>query len=121
MDGFTIDSEPPWDRAELDVMASFESVDITGAMSYQDTLGYAALIWLSIRFAQQPWSGPDRREVTNRVIVRRDIEADAPPYRVCEAVALCKAQGLLVGLPRHRRCICWKKSAHHVWNLARQF
>ncbi len=46
MDGLLIDSEPLWDRAELDVMATFSSI-LLGAMSYQTRLGYA-LIWLSI-------------------------------------------------------------------------
>ncbi len=46
MDGLLIDSEPLWDRAELDVMASL-GVDITRRHELPDTLGYA-LIWLSI-------------------------------------------------------------------------
>ncbi|CQV15527.1 hydrolase [Salmonella enterica subsp. enterica serovar Typhi] len=45
MDGLLIDSEPLWDRAELDVMASLGVV--LGAMNCQTRLGYA-LIWLSI-------------------------------------------------------------------------
>lgn len=71
MDGLLIDSEPLWDRAELDVMASL-GVDITR-----------------------------RQEVTNRVIARAItlIEETRPLLPgVREAVALCKAQGLLVGL-----------------------
>ncbi|EHJ3329845.1 hexitol phosphatase HxpB [Salmonella enterica] len=89
MDGLLIDSEPLWDRAELDVMASL-GVDITRRHELPDTLGLRIDMVVDLWFAQQPWSGPDRQEVTNRVIAR------APGVR--EAVALCKAQGLLVGL-----------------------
>lgn len=38
MDGLLIDSEPLWDRAELDVMASL-GVDITRRHELPDTLG----------------------------------------------------------------------------------
>lgn len=111
MDGLLIDSEPLWDRAELDVMASL-GVDITRRHELPDTLGLRIDMVVDLWFAQQPWSGPDRQEVTNRVIARAItlIEETRPLLPgVREAVALCKAQGLLVGLPRHRRCICWKK------------
>ncbi|QUJ08133.1 hypothetical protein KCP77_16040 [Salmonella enterica subsp. enterica] len=58
-------------------------------------------------------SVPDRRSDKPRHCPRDyAYRRDAPSfYRVREAVALQSFwQGLLVGLPRHRRrCICWKK------------
>ncbi|EFB0100441.1 hexitol phosphatase HxpB [Salmonella enterica] len=100
MDGLLIDSEPLWDRAELDVMASL-GVDITRRHELPDTLGLRIDMVVDLWFAQQPWSGPDRQEVTNRVIARAItlIEKTRPLLPgVREAVALCKAQGLFVGL-----------------------
>lgn len=100
MDGLLIDSEPLWDRAELDVMASL-GVDITRRHELPDTLGLRIDMVVDLWFAQQPWSGPDRQEVTNRVIARAItlIEETRPLLPgVREAVALCKAQVLLVGL-----------------------
>ncbi|EBR0197971.1 hexitol phosphatase HxpB [Salmonella enterica] len=100
MDGLLIDSEPLWDRAELDVMASL-GVDITRRHELPDTLGLRIDMVVDLWFAQQPWSGPDRQEVTNRVIARAItlIEETRPLLPgVREAVALCKAQRLLVGL-----------------------
>ena len=44
MDGLLIDSEPLWDRAELDVMASL-GVDISRRNELPDTLGYASIWW----------------------------------------------------------------------------
>ncbi|EDQ9399997.1 hexitol phosphatase HxpB [Salmonella enterica] len=100
MDGLLIDSEPLWDRAELDVIASL-GVDITRRHELPDTLGLRIDMVVDLWFAQQPWNGPDRQEVTNRVIARAItlIEETRPLLPgVREAVALCKAQGLLVGL-----------------------
>lgn len=100
MDGLLIDSEPLWDRAELDVMASL-GVDITRRHELPDTLGLRIDMVVDLWFAQQPWSGPDRQEVTNRVIARAItlIEETRPLLPgVREAVALCKAQGPVVGL-----------------------
>lgn len=100
MDGLLIDSEPLWDRAELDVMASL-GVDITRRHELPDTLG------LRIDMVVDPGLRSNRGaaliavEVTNRVIARAItlIEETRPLLPgVREAVALCKAQGLLVGL-----------------------
>ena len=52
-------------------------------------------------FAQQPWAGPGRDEVTARIISRAiSLVEESKPLLpgVREAVALCKAQGLKVGL-----------------------
>jgi sugar-phosphatase len=98
MDGLLVDSEPLWDQAELDVMASL-GVDISAAMNFPIRLAYAS-IWWSICGLQQPWNGPHVR--------RSPSASSAAPLRwwkkqttaagVREAVALCKSQGIKVGL-----------------------
>lgn len=100
MDGLLIDSEPLWDEAELEVMASL-GVDISRRCELPDTLGLRIDLVVDLWFAQQPWNGPDRDEVTQRVITRAITLVDEkrpilPGVR--EAIALCKAQGLKVGL-----------------------
>ncbi|MFA1646867.1 MAG: hexitol phosphatase HxpB, partial [Enterobacteriaceae bacterium] len=69
MDGLLIDSEPLWDRAELDVMASL-GVDISRRNELPDTLGLRIDMVVELWFAQQPWSGPGRAEVTDLIINR---------------------------------------------------
>ncbi|MGB7799982.1 hexitol phosphatase HxpB [Buttiauxella sp.] len=100
MDGLLIDSEPLWDKAELDVLASI-GVDISRRNELPDTLGLRIDLVVDLWFAKQPWTGPSCEEVTNRVITRAIalIEETRPILPgVREAVALCKAQGLKVGL-----------------------
>ena len=100
MDGLLIDSEPLWDRAELEVIAGL-GVDIRRRNELPDTLGLRIDMVVELWFAQQPWNGPDRGEVTDRIISRALslVEEERPLLPgVREAVALCKAQGLKVGL-----------------------
>lgn len=100
MDGLLIDSEPLWDKAELDVLASI-GVDISRRSELPDTLGLRIDLVVELWFARQPWQGPTREEVTNRVINHAIalIEEKRPILPgVREAIALCKAQGLKVGL-----------------------
>jgi len=100
MDGLLIDSEPLWDRAELEIIAGL-GVDIGRRSELPDTLGLRIDMVVELWFAQQPWNGPDRREVTDRIIARALslVEEERPLLPgVREAVALCKAQGLKVGL-----------------------
>ncbi|WP_336240368.1 hexitol phosphatase HxpB [Citrobacter werkmanii] len=100
MDGLLVDSEPLWDQAELDVMASL-GVDITRRHELPDTLGLRIDMVVDLWFAQQPWNGPTRQEVTARIITRAIalVEEKRPLLPgVREAVALCKSQGILVGL-----------------------
>ncbi|TNV22091.1 hexitol phosphatase HxpB [Buttiauxella sp. B2] len=100
MDGLLIDSEPLWDQAELDVLASI-GVDISRRAELPDTLGLRIDLVVELWFAQQPWNGPTREEVTDRIITRAIslVEEKRPILPgVREAVALCKAQGLKVGL-----------------------
>lgn len=100
MDGLLIDSEPLWDRAELDVIAGL-GVDITRRNELPDTLGLRIDMVVELWFAQQPWNGPDKAEVTARIISRAIslVEEKRPLLPgVREAIALCKAQGLKVGV-----------------------
>lgn len=100
MDGLIMDSEPLWDRAELDVMASL-GVDITRRDELPDLLGLRIDVVVGLWFAQQPWNGPSCEEVTARIISRAIslVEEERPLLPGArEAVALCKANGLLVGL-----------------------
>ncbi|MDX6022493.1 hexitol phosphatase HxpB [Scandinavium sp. V105_16] len=100
MDGLLIDSEPLWDRAELDVIAGL-GVDISRRNELPDTLGLRIDMVVELWFAQQPWNGPSRDEVTARIISRAItlVEEQRPLLPgVREAIALCKSQGLKVGL-----------------------
>lgn len=100
MDGLLVDSEPLWDQAELDVIASL-GVDISRRHELPDTLGLRIDMVVDLWFAQQPWNGPSRQEVTERIITRviALVEETKPLLPgVREAVALCKSQGLKVGL-----------------------
>ena len=100
MDGLLIDSEPLWDEAELGVMDAL-GVDITRRNELPDTLGLRIDLVVDLWFAQQPWNGPSKAEVTDRIINRAItlVEERRPLLPgVHEAVALCKAQGLKVGL-----------------------
>ncbi|WP_426445008.1 hexitol phosphatase HxpB [Siccibacter colletis] len=100
MDGLLIDSEPLWDQAELEVMASL-GVDISRRDELPDTLGLRIDMVVDLWFAQQPWNGPDNAEVTQRIISRTLtlVEEKQPLLPgVLAAVQLCKAQGLKVGL-----------------------
>ncbi|HDK7219173.1 hexitol phosphatase HxpB [Cronobacter sakazakii] len=100
MDGLLIDSEPLWDQAELEVMATL-GVDTSRRHELPDTLGLRIDLVVAQWFAQQPWNGPSLDEVTQRIITRAMtlVEEKRPLLPgVADAIALCKAQGLKVGL-----------------------
>lgn len=100
MDGLLIDSEPLWDQAELEVMANL-GVDITRRNELPDTLGLRIDMVVDLWYTRQPWKGPDKAEVTRLIIDRaialvEKLRPFLPGAR--QAVALCKAEGLMVGL-----------------------
>lgn len=100
MDGLLIDSEPLWDRAEHEVLGEL-GVDFNRRHELPDTRGLRIDLVVDLWFGQQPWSGPDRATVVKRIIasVISQVEATKPLLPgVREAVALCKASGLKVGL-----------------------
>lgn len=76
-------------------------VDISRRNELPDTLGLRIDMVVDLWYARQPWNGPSRQEVVERVIARAIslVEETRPLLPgVREAVALCKEQGLLVGL-----------------------
>ncbi|WP_032977263.1 hexitol phosphatase HxpB [Cronobacter malonaticus] len=100
MDGLLIDSEPLWDQAELEVIATL-GVETSRRHELPDTLGLRIDLVVALWFAQQPWNGPSLDEVTQRIITRAMtlVEEKRPLLPgVADAIALCKAQGLKVGL-----------------------
>lgn len=100
MDGLLVDSEPLWDRAELEIIADL-GVDISRRNELPDVLGLRIDMVVDLWFAQQPWQGPDRAEITARIINRAValVEQERPLLPgVREAIGLCKRQGLKVGL-----------------------
>ncbi|EOL9012381.1 hexitol phosphatase HxpB [Cronobacter malonaticus] len=100
MDGLLIDSEPLWDQAELEVMATL-GVDTSRRHELPDTLGLRIDLVVALWFAQQPWNGPSLDEATQRIITHAMtlVEEKRPLLPgVADAIALCKAQGLKVGL-----------------------
>lgn len=111
MDGLLIDSEPLWDRAELEVMASL-GVDISRRNELPDTLGLRIDMVVDLWFAQQPWAGPGRDEVTARIISRAIslVEESKPLLPAYVRPSRCvKPRGSRSAWPRRHRCICWKK------------
>lgn len=56
MDGLLIDSEPLWDRAELEVLDSLEWI-LAAVMNCRTCWGCASTWWSICGFAQQPWRG----------------------------------------------------------------
>ncbi len=100
MDGLLIDSEPLWDRAELEVMAGL-GVDITRRGELPDILGLRIDMVVDLWYAQQPWQGMSKADATARIIERAImlVEEERPLLPgVREAIAQCKAMGLKVGL-----------------------
>ena len=100
MDGLLIDSEPLWDIAELEIIAGL-GVDVSRRSELPDTLGLRIDMVVDLWYAQQPWKGPSRAEVTTQIINRAiELVEERQPLLpgVREAIALCKQQGLKVGL-----------------------
>lgn len=84
MDGLLIDSEPLWDRAELDVMASL-GVDITRRHELPDTLGLRIDMVVDLWLPRSP--GSDKPCYCPRdYAYRRDAPSFAGCARSCGAV-----------------------------------
>lgn len=100
MDGLLIDSEPLWDRAELEVFASL-NVDISRRHELPDTLGLRIDQTVRMWYESLPWNGPDQAEVTQRIIARALalVEETRPLLPgVEQALQLCQQQGLAIAL-----------------------
>ncbi|WP_034914437.1 MULTISPECIES: hexitol phosphatase HxpB [Erwinia] len=100
MDGLLIDSEPLWDRAELDIFSTLD-VDLSRRSELPDTLGLRIDQVVRMWYETLPWSGPDQAEVTRRIIARSLslVEETRPLLPGVEsALKLCRAEGLKIGL-----------------------
>ncbi|MFC0139292.1 hexitol phosphatase HxpB [Erwinia mallotivora] len=100
MDGLIIDSEPLWERAELEIFAQL-GVDLTRRSEMPDTVGLRIDQVVRMWFGAQPWRGPDQQAITRRIIARtlELIEESRPLLPgVKQALQLCQAEGLKIGL-----------------------
>ncbi|AZK62750.1 hexitol phosphatase HxpB [Pectobacterium carotovorum] len=100
MDGLLIDSEPLWDKAELEVIASL-GVDISLRESMKDTLGLRIDMVVELWYQRSPWATPARDEVVRRIIDRAiELVAEQRPLLpgVEHALQLCREQNLKIGL-----------------------
>ncbi|OAN18117.1 2-deoxyglucose-6-phosphatase [Photobacterium jeanii] len=95
MDGLLVDSEPFWQKAQVEV---FQNLGV--AMTQEDTLETTGLrvdkvveLW----FSRQPWQGPSCEEVTANLVRRvEELVAEYKPMMpgVRETLAHCKALNL---------------------------
>ncbi|MEI2264796.1 hexitol phosphatase HxpB [Erwinia sp. CGal63] len=100
MDGLLIDSEPLWERAELDVFATLD-VDLSRREELPDTVGLRIDQVVRMWYETLPWLGPTQEEVTQRIITRAlNLIEDTRPLLpgVETALKLCQAEGLKIGL-----------------------
>ncbi|MBN3188701.1 hexitol phosphatase HxpB [Pectobacterium brasiliense] len=100
MDGLLIDSEPLWDKAELEVIASL-GIDISLRESMKDTLGLRIDMVVELWYQRSPWATPARDEVVRRIIDRAiELVAEQRPLLpgVEHALQLCRKQNLKIGL-----------------------
>ncbi|MEM6159508.1 hexitol phosphatase HxpB [Erwinia sp. P6884] len=100
MDGLLIDSEPLWDRAEMDIFSTLE-VDLSRRGELPDTLGLRIDQVVRMWYETLPWNGPSQQEVTQRIITRAlNLVQETRPLLpgVESALKLCKAEGLKIGL-----------------------
>lgn len=100
MDGLLIDSEPLWERAEMDIFGTLD-IDLSRRSELPDTLGLRIDQVVRMWYETLPWSGPDQQEVTRRIIARSlNLVEETRPLLpgVEQALRLCKAEGLKIGL-----------------------
>ncbi|MCS3429597.1 hexitol phosphatase HxpB [Klebsiella sp. BIGb0407] len=100
MDGLLIDSEPLWEQAEHEILSSI-GVDTSRHHELPETLGVRIDVVVDLWFNLMPWAGPSCAEVTASVIKRViELVEQQRPLKpgVREALILCKARGLKIGL-----------------------
>ncbi|AFJ46674.1 hexitol phosphatase HxpB [Shimwellia blattae] len=100
MDGLLIDSEPLWDQAERETLASV-GVDLTRQHELPDTLGLRIDLVVDLWYGRQPWQGPSKAQVTQAIFKRAIelVEQQRPLLPgAAQAIALCKESGMKVGL-----------------------
>lgn len=100
MDGLLIDSEPLWDMAEIEVIASL-GVDTSLRQSMTDTLGLRIDMVVDLWYRLSPWKTPSKEAVVNRIIERAiELVDERRPLLpgVEHALQLCRQQNLKIGL-----------------------
>ncbi len=100
MDGLLIDSEPLWAQAEMDVFSTL-NIDLSRRHELPDTLGLRIDQVVRMWHETLPWNGPSQQEVTQRIIARAlNLVEETRPILpgVEQALKLCKAEGLKIGL-----------------------
>lgn len=100
MDGLLIDSEPLWDQAELEVIASL-GIDTTLRNTMTDTLGLRIDMVVELWYQISPWQTPSRAEVVKRIIDRALALVDErrPLLPGVEhALQRCRELGFRIGL-----------------------
>ncbi|MFC3395717.1 hexitol phosphatase HxpB [Brenneria rubrifaciens] len=100
MDGLLIDSEPLWDMAEIEVIASL-GIDTSLRQSMTDTLGLRIDMVVDLWYQIAPWNSPSREVVVNRIIERAiELVAERRPLLpgVEHALQLCRQRHLKIGL-----------------------
>lgn len=122
MDGLLIDSEPLWDMAELEVIASL-GIDTSLRRTMQDTLGMRIDMVVDLWYQLAPWNTPSRETVVMRIIERAiELVNERRPLLpgVEHALQLCRQKDLKIGLasasPLHMQ-----KRVLHMFNLNRYF
>ncbi|WP_153913829.1 hexitol phosphatase HxpB [Shewanella sp. TC10] len=99
MDGIIIDTEPAWQRAEVEVLnqlgvpISVEDAEITTGLRIDFLVSY----W----YQRYPWPNYDNQQVAQQIIdkVVTFIETEGQPMRgVIDALNLCQQKQLKIGL-----------------------
>jgi sugar-phosphatase len=99
LDGLLIDSEPCWERAEMEVLGSV-GVPLTPERCHETTglrLGDAVAYWA----ARDPWTTVSHEEVVRRILERvLSLLAERAPLKpgVRESLAVVRRAGLRVAL-----------------------
>ncbi|RWX57075.1 hexitol phosphatase HxpB [Photobacterium chitinilyticum] len=99
MDGLLVDSEPFWQRAQVDIFSSI-GVQIKQEDTLQ-TMGLRIDQVVEFWFAKQPWQGADCATVTEMIVARvEELVKEHKPMLpgVLEALATCEQLGLKIAL-----------------------
>ncbi|OOF12694.1 MULTISPECIES: hexitol phosphatase HxpB [unclassified Salinivibrio] len=99
MDGLLVDSEPFWQRAQIDVLSEL-GVSIS-LQDTRDTTGVRIDEIVKYYARTQPWQGPSNTEVRERIVARVvELVQQKKPMMpgVKEALAICRQAGLKIGL-----------------------
>ncbi|WP_037330518.1 hexitol phosphatase HxpB [Salinivibrio socompensis] len=99
MDGLLVDSEPFWQRAQIDVLTEL-GVSIS-LQDTRDTTGVRIDEIVKYYARTQPWQGPSNADVQARIVARVvELVKDEKPIMpgVKEALAICHQAGLKIAL-----------------------